>query len=78
MEAQKVGAPKGGGRLEAQWPFCLKLIEPDNDITLAELRDAFIDAFGVSCTTSGLYDLLKRYEYTYKKGSSHTNAISCT
>lgn len=79
VEAKKVGAPKGVGKLEAQWPFFLELIEQDSDITLTELRDAFIDAFGISCTTSGIYDLLKRHGYTYKKRvSSRRNATSCT
>ena len=67
VEAKRVGAPKGRGKLEDKWPFFQELLEQDSDITLMELRDAFIEAFGISCTTSGINDLRKRHGYTYKK-----------
>lgn len=67
LAPRRIGAPKGGGKLEAQWSFFLELIEQDSDITLLELRDAFSAAYSISCTTSGIYDLLKRHRLTYKK-----------
>lgn len=67
LEPGKPGAPRGGGKLEAQWPFFVELIEQDSDITLTELRDAYIEAVGISCTTSGIDSLLRRHGYTYKK-----------
>ncbi len=79
LEPLRIGAPKGGGKLEALWGFFLELIEQDSDITLAELKAALWDAHGIDCSTSGLDSLLRRHGYTYKeRGSSRRNATGFT
>lgn len=67
LDVSSVSPRLGRGKLAPHMDFFIELIEEDPDITLVELRDALMDACGVSCHISSLDAALKRHGYTYKK-----------
>ena len=60
----------GDGKLVPYEGFFAELVEQDPDITLRELQAALLDAHGVTSSTSGIDDLLRRLGFTYKKRAS--------
>ena len=62
-----IGRPAGTGKLGAYVGFLLELVKQDPDITLFELRDALVDAEGVTVHHSASAALLKRLGFTHKK-----------
>jgi len=67
LEPMKQGRPAGQGKLGPHRDFLAELVEQDPDITLAELRDALVDAEGVRVHTASIARMLTRLGYTYKK-----------
>ena len=67
-EPHPSGLRKGRGRLEPFLPVFLELIEPDPDITLAELQAALLAAHDVTASTRGIDALLRRHGCSHKKG----------
>ena len=64
FEPRASGPRKGSGRREPFMPFFLELIDPDPDITLAELQAALLAAYDVTASSSGIDALLRRHGYT--------------
>ena len=67
----------GDGKLVPYEGFFAELVEQAPDITLRELQAALLDAHGVTSSTSGIDDLLRRLGFTYKK-ESHRGRTSKT
>ena len=62
--------PSGGARHSKLIDFQDEIIgwvEERPDITLQEMAERLMDTHGVTASTSGLSDLLRRVGYTYKK-----------
>ncbi len=62
-----MGRPPGSGKLVPHVMFFRELVAQDPDITLFELRDALVDAEGITVHHSAIAGLLKRLGFTHKK-----------
>ena len=65
--------PRGGARpskLVAFQDEVIGWIEARPDITLQQMAERLMDVHGVTASTSGLSDMLRRAGYTYKKIAS--------
>jgi transposase len=67
VEPAPQGRPPGQGKLAPHQAFFEDLIAQDPDITLFELRDALVEAEGVTVHHSSIANLLSRLGFTYKK-----------
>ena len=69
VEPQKMGRPKGQGKLMPFRDFILDTLSSLPDITMPELSKLLAHECGLSVTASGLSRFLLREGYTYKKNS---------
>ncbi len=67
---QTMGRPPGDGKLAPYEGFLLALLAKTPDMTLADLQGALFEQHGVSASLPGLFYLLKKKGYSFKKNSA--------
>lgn len=67
LDIQRMGRPKGTGKLAPYDGLLIEWLGQDADMTLTQLKAALLEATGVSASLDALSKALKRLGYRHKK-----------